>query len=1056
MIKRLIKFIKEIFKTKYTRDISKLKSIINLINCKHSIIKNVNNDQLRKMTFNFKKKINDHLIEINNDIKNTQIILKSYDINSKEQKIYIEKLKKLYKKRQNKIKFILNDLLPEAFAVIKETCLRFKNKNSLKVQCSEYDKIIAINNDYVNIKDQYALWNTKWNIDNIITKWHMSYYDEQLMGAVVLHQGKIAEMSTGEGKTLVSVCAAYLNALSNYSVHIITVNDYLAKRDYQWMKPIFEFHGISVSCIDKHLPGSKERVLAYNANIIYGTNKEFGFDYLRNNMSNDIKTVMSNDFNYAIIDEVDSVLIDEARTPLVISGPYKEDNNINLNILKPYINKLYDIQKKYIDSILIQAKEFISQNDYDNGGFLLLRIYRGMPNDKNFINYLSKAKVKNILKNTENNYLKNQQKYMYKIDLELYFVIDEKNNSVELTDKGINFIKSNINDNFFILPDINNKLNYINSQSISDDKKKQKIKNIINEYALKSKKIHYLNQLLKAYTLFQINKDYIIQNDKIKIIDVQTGRIAEGKRYSDGIHQAIEAKENVTIEESNQILATITLQNYFRMYNKISGMTGTALTDADEFWEIYNLDIIKIPTHLPVIRHDYQDYIFKTKKAKYKFIVNKIIELHDKGIPILVGTTSIENSELMSQLLYKNNINHNILNAKNYYKEANIIQEAGLKNSVTIATNMAGRGTDIKISNDVCSIGGLFVIGTERHESRRIDNQLRGRSGRQGNPGASQFFISLQDDLMRLFGSDKIYNIMDKMGYKDDDIIKHSLITKSIERAQKKIEESNFEIRKKLIEYDNIIDYQRKILYSMRYNSLFKEKINIEIFNIINIIINKICFLHKKNNNFFNLKNDFLHTFALNIKLTKKDFLEKSLDKITFILLNEVKVLYQYLESKIENSFIFFSKKYNYNNFVVNYSNNINNFFIKVKDYKNTDIIFLFKKTLMLDVIDTNWKKHLKLIHELKQSVQNAVYEQKDPLLIYKFESFQLFQNTINQINKDFINFYFTSNISLKIIRTHLDNPLPNNNTKLLHKKIKRNILCPCGSNKKYKYCHGI
>ncbi|UOF94304.1 MAG: preprotein translocase subunit SecA, partial [Bacteroides sp.] len=920
-------------------------------------------------------------------------------------KKYFSELDYIKKYKKNILKNILDEILPEAFAIIKETALRFKNQDIIIVNTNDFDKKISLKNSYVKINNEKSHWHTNWNIDNSNTKWNMDYYDEQIIGAIVLHQGKISEMRTGEGKTLVAVCTAYLNALSGNPVHVITVNEYLSKRDYQWMKPILEFHGLLVECIDNYSSNSIERINAYNANIIYGTNKSFGFDYLRSNMVNDINFMIKNDYYYAIIDEVDSVLIDEARTPLVISGPSNNTPNYtelyNLNF---HVKNIYHYQIKCIDELLVKAQKYIKYNDYENGGFCLLKIYKGFPNYEKFIKYISNPFIRKILNDSENKYLQQYNHNDIKLYSNLLFIVDEKNNSAEFTDNGINYINKHLNSNFFILPDVNYLINKINRNDVLYENKKQ---SIINKFNVKSEKIHYLNQLLKAYTLFHNNKDYIIQNNKIIIIDPQTGRISKDKRYSDGIHQAIEAKENVKIEKCDQTLASITLQNFFKLYDKICGMTGTASTEINEFWTIYKLDVITIPTHLPVIRLDKDDLIFKTKDIKYQYILKRIIELHKKRVPILVGTTSVKDSELISSFLKKIKIKHNVLNAKYHDKEASIIKEAGIESSITIATNMAGRGTDIKISDKVRKLGGLFVLGTERHESRRIDNQLIGRSGRQGDPGVSQFFISLQDDLMRLFGSDRIHYIMNSIGYNANEIIQHKIINNSIEKAQKKVENSNFHIRKRLIEYDDVINYQRNIIYSKRYNTLLYDRIDIEIYNSIIEIIKNILYQNLNNNKC--LQQIIFDIFGFKIEEDKLDL--KKIKKDYNILYNIIEYRYNLICKQIISDYNIYLK--NTHNTIVVFSYKKRQILINLNKLINDSFIFTYKSNLMNSIIDFYWKKHLRTIDYLKTSVQNVIYEQKDPLLIYKIESFKLFDKMILSIYKDLISFLFNSKMIL-------------------------------------------
>ena len=853
----------------------------------------------------------------------------------------------------------------------------------------------------------------------------MLHYDVQLIGGMVLHEGRIAEMQTGEGKTLVATLPIYLNALTSDGVHVVTVNDYLAKRDSEWMGPLFEFHGLSVDCIDRYSPNSKERKKAYKCDIIYGTNNEFGFDYLRDNMAISSDDLVQRNLNFTIIDEVDSVLIDDARTPLIISGAVKKNQDQEFQNLKPFIEKIVKEQKALVQNELIEAKRLLSEDDKKDGGEKLFRCYRGLPKNRALIKYLSEDGIKTILQKTENFYLKDQSRDMHLIDENLFFTIDEKNNSVDLTDKGVDFLSNFSEDkDFFILPDIGSKIAEL--ESIEDQLVREKEKeDILRNFSIKSERIHTLNQLLKAYTLFERDIEYVILENKVKIVDEQTGRIMEGRRYSDGLHQAIESKENCKIESATQTLASITLQNFFRMYNKISGMTGTAVTESGEFWDIYKLDVIEVPTNKKVIRNDANDYVYKTNREKYNAVVDEIISLNEQDRPVLVGTTSVEISELISRYLKRAKIRHNVLNAKLHKSEADIVAEAGEKSAVTIATNMAGRGTDIKLTDDIKSAGGLAIIGTERHDSRRVDRQLRGRSGRQGDPGSSQFFVSLEDNLMRLFGSDRIAKLMDRMGHKEGEVIQHGMINRSIERAQKKVEENNFGIRKRLLEYDDVMNSQRSVIYKRRRNALIGLRLSLDILNSFEDYSISLLDQSLTEKDYTVFKNNFLKTFSLECPISNDEFNSKNInqlhDKISKYIFKKyqqrieniknealpvLKSMYENDENQFKNILIPFSDGLKSINVICNLEKCVNS--------SGDQIIKDFERSIVLSTIDQHWKDHLRELDDLKQSAQGAVYEQKDPILIYKLESFKLFEEMINKINFQIITFLFKSRLPIR------------------------------------------
>jgi len=937
----------------------------------------------------------------------------------------------------------------------------------------------------------------------------MIHYDVQLIGGIVLHSGKIAEMATGEGKTLVATLPVYLNALTGRGVHLVTVNDYLARRDAEWMGPIFEFHGLTVDCIDNHQPNSQERRKAYQADITYGTNNEFGFDYLRDNMSRSPEDLVQRKHHFAIVDEVDSVLIDDARTPLIISGPTPQGDKHEFKELKPVVDKLVSAQRKLISTLLVDAKKKLNAETDDNkqqkknqeeGGMALLRCYRGLPRNKPLIKFLSEAGIKAQLQKTENFYLQDQAKEMHKVDEELFFVIDEKNNSIELTEKGIELISGTDQDKeFFILPDLSTLLNEIEKSNQEDQDKLVAKDKLIQDYSIKAERIHTVNQLLKAYTLFERDTEYVVMDNKVKIVDEQTGRIMEGRRYSDGLHQAIESKENVKVEAATQTYATVTLQNYFRMYHKLAGMTGTAETEAGEFWDIYELDVVVIPTNRPIARDDREDLVFKTTREKYNAVIEEIVTLVKNKRPVLVGTTSVEISELLSRMLKMKNIKHNVLNAKLHQKEADIVAEAGKAGTVTIATNMAGRGTDIKLSAEVIEAGGLAIIGTERHESRRVDRQLRGRAGRQGDPGSSQFYVSLEDNLMRLFGSDRIARLMDRMGLEEGEVIQHSMITKSIERAQKKVEENNFGIRKRLLEYDDVMNSQREVIYKRRRNALFGERLKVDIANMIYDTSNSLVQYSHEGRDFEEFKFEMIRSFSMESPVDDQTFLSSSTDELTEKVYQGAYQNYQNKTNLVAKTAfpviknVYEEESSQYENIVVPFTDGKKTLQVvtplkKAYDSEGKELIQAFEKNIILAMIDDSWKEHLREMDDLKQSVQGAVYEQKDPLLIYKFEAFELFKQMIDRTNKEIITFLMKANLpqqnaqqkvqeapqrrqetpKLQTSRTEVPsfsqggNPeeaeaasKPKVQPVRVEKKVGRNEACPCGSGKKYKHCHG-
>jgi len=1011
-------FLKKILGSKSDKDLKGLHPLVDKINSEFDLLCSLSDDELRGKTELFKEQIKNNLKDTDSEVQDLRIKYKEPKISLSEKENLLNEIDNVEESQNKIIENTLSEILPQAFAVIKETARRFTENKRLEVNATDFDHEIAKIKDNVVIKGSKAIWKNEWEAAGVRIEWNMIHYDVQLIGGIVLHQGKISEMATGEGKTLVATLPAYLNALSGRGVHIVTVNDYLAKRDAEWNAPIFEFHELKVDCIDKHESNSKDRIDAYNADITYGTNNEFGFDYLRDNMVREKGELVQRKHNFAMVDEVDSVLIDEARTPLIISGPVPRGDDHEFFELKPRIQKLFDLQKKLVTQYLAEAKKLITNKNEDEGGLSLFRAHRGLPKYKPLIKYLSEIGTKAIMQKTENYYLQDNSKFMPEADEPLYFTIEEKSNSIQLTEKGIDTITSSGDDsNFFVVPDIGVDINKIEeSEKPAEEITKEKDK-IIQDYSIKTKRIHTVNQLLKAYSLFEKDQEYVVMDSKVKIVDEQTGRIMEGRRYSDGLHQAIEAKENVKIEDGSQTYATITLQNYFRMYNKLSGMTGTAETEAGEFWEIYKLDCVVIPTNRNIARSDMEDKVYKTLKAKFNAVIEEIIELKNNGRPILVGTTSVEISELLSRMLNMKKISHQVLNAKQHAKEADVVAEAGKPGTVTIATNMAGRGTDIKLTEDSRESGGLAIIGTERHESRRVDRQLRGRSGRQGDVGSSQFFVSLEDNLMRLFGSDRMIKVMDRMNMDEDEVIQHSMITKSIERAQKKVEENNFAIRKRLLEYDNVMNSQREVIYKKRRNAINGERLDVDILNMLFDTCEDIVLGTKESENYDDFRLNTLTVLGLDYsKLTKEEFLKNDSNSITEKLYNDVIDNYDKKNNSIISAAMPIIKKIKkerggvVKDVLIPFTDGTKQIGVSVNleeviENEGNNIIEEMQKIISLGMIDFNWKEHLREMDDLKQSVQSAVYEQKDPLVIYKFEGFELFKKFIAKVNQETVSF---------------------------------------------------
>jgi preprotein translocase subunit SecA len=1095
--------------SKSEKDVKIITPYVGKINKFFEEYRNISNDELRNKTVDFRSRIKEYLKDIDTEIESkTEEAdkLDSVDINGRDA-IY-QHVDSLKKDRDKKLEEVLMDILPEAFAVVKETSRRFKENKELKSKATDLDRDFSVTKKYITIEGDHAIYQNKWMAGGTEITWNMVHYDVQLIGGIVLHEGKIAEMATGEGKTLVSTLPAYLNALAGHGVHIVTVNDYLARRDSEWNGPIFEWLGLTVDCIDKHQPNSENRRKAYEKDIIYGTNNEFGFDYLRDNMVNSPEEMVQGKHHFAMVDEVDSVLIDDARTPLIISGPIPRGDQQEFDQLKPRVEKIVEAQKKVTNNFLIEAKKKIAEGNDDpkDGGLALYRSHRGLPKNSALIKYLSEPGMKVKLQKTENHYLSDQQKNMHIVDDELFFVIDEKQNQVQLTDKGITLITGSGEDpEFFIMPDISVKLADIEKMNASPEEKLEKKEGLLSEYSVKAERIHTITQLLKAYTLFENDVEYVVIDGQVKIVDEQTGRIMEGRRYSDGLHQAIEAKENVKIESATQTYATITLQNYFRMYHKLAGMTGTAETEAAEFWDIYKLDVVSIPTNVPVIRGDEQDLVFKTKREKFKAVIDEVEKMRAQGRPILVGTTSVEVSELLSRMMKQKGIQHNVLNAKQHAKEAQVVAEAGLPGAITIATNMAGRGTDIKLGAGVKEAGGLAILGTERHESRRVDRQLRGRAGRQGDPGSSKFFVSLEDDLMRMFGSERIASLMDRMGYKEGEVIQHKMISKSIERAQKKVEENNFGIRKRLLEYDDVMNKQRTVIYGKRNHALFGERLALDLDNAFYSVAEGLINTFKEVTNHEEFKVAVIMNFGIDTTITKDELDKGNIEELANRLYYEAKDHYNQRNLAMNQQTLPIIK-----NIRKEQGNHIINVAVPFTDGKKAmqaianldktvetngaELTNALERSITLALIDDAWKEHLRAMDDLRHSVQTAGYEQKDPLVIYKIEAFGAFKQMDDQVNKDIVGFLTQCKIP---VEQNQENRIteerrrktdmsklkqrkeefagagggpeylsqennyndPSENIKQepikVEPKIGRNELCPCGSGKKYKNCHG-
>ncbi|MFL5741365.1 MAG: preprotein translocase subunit SecA [Flavisolibacter sp.] len=1121
----MIGFISKIFGgSKSEKDVKSILPLVGSINQNFQEYQSLNNDQLRHKTIEFRERIREHLKDIDGQIAETNKRAEDlpFDDLVGKDTIYQE-VDKLKKERDQKFEEILNEILPEAFAVVKETARRFKENTELESSATDLDRDLSVTKKYIIIDGDKAIYKNNWTAGGGEITWNMVHYDVQLIGGAVLHSGKIAEMATGEGKTLVSTLPAYLNALAGEGVHIVTVNDYLARRDSEWNGPIFEWLGMRVDCIDKHQPNSEERRKAYWADITYGTNNEFGFDYLRDNMVHSPEEMVQRKHHYAMVDEVDSVLIDDARTPLIISGPVPKGDDQQYHILKPRVQSLVEAQERLVRGFLNEAKRKFAEGDDDpkSGGLFLFRAYRGLPKYGPLIKFLSEAGIKVKVQKAENYYLADQQRNMPLVDEELLFHIDEKNKSVELTDKGINMItRAGEDPEFFVLPDIAVKLNDIEQSDAPADEKMHQKEALLNDYAQKADRIHSVQQLLKSYTLFEKDVEYVVMEGQVKIVDEQTGRILEGRRYSDGLHQAIEAKENVKIEAATQTYATVTLQNYFRMYHKLAGMTGTAETEAAELWSIYKLDVVNIPTNIPVVRKDHQDLVYKTKREKFRAVIEEIEALRNAGRPVLVGTTSVEVSELLSRMLTAKKIPHNVLNAKQHAREAQVVAEAGLSGAITIATNMAGRGTDIKLGAGVKEAGGLAIIGTERHESRRVDRQLRGRAGRQGDPGTSQFYVSLEDDLMRMFGSERIAGLMDRFGYKEGEVIQHSMITKSIERAQKKVEENNFGIRKRLLEYDDVMNKQRNAVYDRRNHALFGERLALDIDNAFSVTAEELITSHREQEDYEGFRLACIVTFGLDTKIDEESFKRTELNALADQLYAESIENYQLHKEDVRKQAVPVFKNIrqtqgsHIENVVVPFSDgrkgiNVLTNLDKTVSTGGEELCNAMERNITLAIIDDAWKEHLRAMDDLKQSVQTVYLEQKDPLVIYKVEAYNLFRRMSSEVNREIVSFLCHAALPVQeepgdqtqgrqgprgpqrpVLRegrqqkTDMSNLTANKeaidaagqdyaaNEKDYYDpsgggvavkqepikvgpKIGRNDPCPCGSGKKYKNCHG-
>ena len=1096
----MLQAIKKLFGTKYDRDVKLYSPIVETINGHFQSYQSLSHDELREKTIEFRARIADHLAGIDEDIKSLKEEANNESDLERTESLYNE-IDELSKKRDEHLEEVLKVILPEAFAVVKETARRFMENSTLEVTATQHDKDLAAEKSHVTISGEHAIYSNQWQAAGGDITWNMVHYDVQLIGGMVLHDGKIAEMQTGEGKTLVATLAAYLNGLSSLGVHVITVNDYLARRDSEWIGPIFEFLFLTIDCIDKYRPHSPERKKAYNCDITYGTNNEFGFDYLRDNMVRNESEKVQGKHHYTMVDEVDSVLVDDARTPLIISGPVPEGSEEQeYYSLRPKVQKLFDVQKKQATEYLAEAKKLFkagnSGNQEGDAGMALLRAFRSLPKYRPLIKFLSEDGAKVLLQKTENFYMQEQSKNMHLVDAELFFTIDEKNRNVELTEKGAEYLAKGEEDvGFFIMPDIAEEIQALQEKGLPTNEEIEERERIISDYSIKSRRLHSVSQLLKAYTLFVKDEEYVVMEGQVKIVDEQTGRMMEGRRYSDGLHQALEAKENVKVGDITQTYATVTLQNYFRMYHKLSGMTGTAETEASELWEIYKLDVVVIPTNRPIVRDDREDLVFKTAREKFNAVIDEIETMTKKGRPVLVGTTSVDISEKLSRMLDLRGVKHNVLNAKQHQREADIVAEAGRAGNVTIATNMAGRGTDIKISDEVKKAGGLAIVATERHDSRRVDRQLRGRAGRQGDPGSSQFFVSLEDNLMRLFHSERIAKVMDKMGHKDGEVIQHSMVSKSLERAQKKVEENNFGIRKRLLEYDDVMNIQREAIYKKRNNALSGNRISVDLNNMFNSLSENIVSDHKAAGDFDTFRNEVLTVLGFDPNIDAATFKEGNVEDINKSLRTQLHEFYDRKSEKISEILfpiiknVYQNEGHRYKRIAIPFTDGRNNplpVSASLEDSVNSSGKTIMREVEMavtLALIDENWKDHLRSMDELKESSQAASFEQKDPLVIYKMEAYELFEEIVYNVNKDVCSYLMKGKVMLsngeqmseaKEQKTDLSQVKTSRAEQAARaaaegvsqkskpetfirteKKVGRNEPCPCGSGKKYKQCHG-
>ncbi|MDG1765693.1 MAG: preprotein translocase subunit SecA [Flavobacteriales bacterium] len=1108
MLGTVTKILKKFLGDKAEKDIKEAQPLVDKANEIFAGLAQISNDELRGRTNALKARIQDYIREQRDEIKALELQTEGpaqLDIDAKEA-IY-ERIDQLKKEIDTRIEEVLMEILPEAFAIMKDTARRFTNEAPLRVTATPMDAELSSERGSIKIEGKDALWSNTWKAAGADITWSMVHYDVQLIGGIALHQGKVAEMQTGEGKTLVATLPVFLNALTGMGVHLVTVNDYLARRDSEWMGPIFEFHGLTVDCIDKHQPNSESRRAAYKKDIVYGTNNEFGFDYLRDNMATSPDNLVQQKHHYAIIDEVDSVLIDEARTPLIISGPTPKGDEHEFDELKPKVQLLVSAQKQVATKFLSEAKQLLNKenatkDELTEGGLALYRAFRGLPKNKALIKFLSEEGMRQTLLKTEGYYLQDNKREMWKADAELYFVIDEKSNQVELTEKGLDLISQNMDDSdFFALPDIGAEMADIENASISEEEKAAKKEALVRNHSEKSARVHTINQLLKAFALFEKDVDYVVMNNKVMIVDEQTGRIMDGRRYSDGLHQAIEAKESVKIEAATQTYATVTLQNYFRMYHKLSGMTGTAETEAQELWDIYKLDVMVIPTNRPIQRQDKEDLVYRSKREKYNAVIDEIVRLTEAGRPVLVGTTTVEVSELLSKMLNIRKITHEVLNAKMHQREAEIVANAGIGGNVTIATNMAGRGTDIKISEEVKAAGGLAIVGTERHDSRRVDRQLRGRAGRQGDPGSSQFYVSMEDDLMRLFGSDRMAKMMDRLGIEEGEVIQHSMITKSIERAQKKVEENNFGIRKRLLEYDDVMNSQREVIYKRRKHALFGERMKLDIANMFYDLAEKVVLEFQGDRDAQGFQLECLRVFGIDPGFSEEQFAKSTPDALTLALYQKAEQHYQKkMAQLVERVYPVIDQVHNdqnntYRNMAIPFTDgkkllNITCNIEKAFETKGSEVMDALERSVSLALIDDQWKEHLRNMDDLRSNVQHAQFEQKDPLLIYKFESYELFKSMVYQVNERVASFLMQSDLpanpeakapsqvrqapqnvttskagisnlneSMQAQQRAASAPQGQAPQKLApiraEKTVGRNEPCPCGSGKKYKQCHG-